>query len=140
MASELVGEIAVAVGGVLSAAVPLLGNRANRKTLRDDMDRDIAAMNALPEGHPAREAFGELIKRQAEMMTRELETRRDPFGIGLGVGFIVTGMVVGIVILRGDLSKWWLIAVALAFLIGSAALAQDASKLKRDPKGKPIHD
>ncbi|MFD3402543.1 hypothetical protein ACFWUU_17800 [Kribbella sp. NPDC058693] len=139
MDNELVGQIVVAIGGVLSAGVPLIGNRNNRKSLRDDADRDIAAMNALPETHPARDAYDALIKRQAVRMSAELDLRRDPFGIGLAVAFIVIGSLGGVLIFQDQsISRWWLIGVALAFLFGSAGLAQDASKRKRDDKGRPV--
>lgn len=139
MDSELIGQVAIAALGSISAAVPILGKRSSRKNVRVNLAQDVAMLKDLPESSRAKTLLTSHIERQIELISTVDERRRDPTGIGLALGFIAIATLGGIgAIQKGGGWLWLLVPVVLMFLLGSVGLSQDATKHKRDDKGRPI--
>jgi len=135
MSLELVGQIGIAILGVVSAVAPLIGNAVNNRSPVEDL-RGIAELNKfLPEESGVRaklETYGETL---AESMIEDFKAKRDPIGIVLALNFIALSVTGGIIViaLGGDW-LWWLIPIVLVYIIGSVGLAADASKRQRKPR------
>ena len=131
-------QIVVGVLGVLSASVPLLGNRQDRKTLQSDLRQDLDLLTRMPDGDLKRR-FEQHATRTMDELEAARDRRRDPFGITLAICFIAFSTLGGIwAINAGGWWLWSLILVAFAFTLGAGGLAQDMSKKKRDAKGRPV--
>lgn len=140
MSIEVIGQVAVAAFGVLTAAVPVLGSRQRRRDLRADLKSDMELLNVTPDGE-LKVLLTTQIKAIFEEIAKERRRRRDPFGVGLGLAFIAAATAAGIWVIRiGGNARWWLILVALVFVLGLAGFAQDVSRSERDSKGRPVKD
>ena len=136
---SLLGQIGVAGLGVISTTVPLANNRVARKDLRKNIQADISILSDLPEGSRQREALLTHIDASIDRLIVDQARRRDPLGIGLALAFLGVSVPTGIwAISAGGWWLWLLVPVFFVFVLGSAGLAQDASRLRRDEKGRPV--
>ncbi|MFI6758294.1 hypothetical protein ACIBF5_04010 [Micromonospora sp. NPDC050417] len=131
---DLVAQIAVAALGVLSAAVPFLGGRQDRRILKEDIE----LLNKVPDG-----VIRQRLERQVIATLDEIEAarhhRRDPYGVTLALVLIAASVIGGVWAISAG--GWWLLSlvvVAFVFAVGAAGLVQDVTKRKRDKRGDPI--
>lgn len=139
MNAALLGQIAVAVLGVIAAAVPLAGNRAASKDARSNLQTDLAILAELPAESTRRDRLVEHIDASVDRLIADQSRRRDPMGVGLGLALILISILGGVWAVSAG--GWWLLSlipVLLVFMLGSAGLAQDVTLLNRDEGGRPL--
>jgi hypothetical protein len=132
-------QIAVAGLGTISAVAPLAANRTAKRDLRKNLQSDVSLLAKLPSESARRDALVNHIDNAIDRLIADQDRRRDPLGIGLALSFIVVSIAGGVWAINEG--GWWLltlIPVLIIFVLGSAGLAQDASRLKRDEKGRPL--
>jgi hypothetical protein len=137
MSGETWAQIAVGVFGVASAAIPVIGNRQQRRNMRHDLKADFEMLPLAPEG-PLRAKLEAQISWSLDEIAEDRERRRDPFGIVLALCLIGASVAVGIFAIKAG--GFWLLALAPAGILGivsAGGLAQDSRRLKRNPKGNP---
>jgi hypothetical protein len=139
MNAALLGQIAVAVLGVMGATVPLLANRTARKDIRANLQADLSLLGELPPESKRRDELVAHVDASIDRLIADQERKRDPGGVALGLAIIGISIAGGIWVL--SIGGWWLfllIPAALGVLVGSVGLAQDVSLIHRDSSGRPL--
>ncbi len=134
MSWETGSKIALSALPVLAALMALFRGRGGRYT-RVKQNAELLAL--LPEGSAARNRLLKYLDDSITALAREEESqRRDPFGTGLAVVFLIGAAITLIFAIDG--SGWWWVATATLLVFGVAGLAESATMSERDDRGRRI--
>ncbi|MFE5840351.1 hypothetical protein ACFQ7N_01730 [Streptomyces niveus] len=130
-------SIAVAVVGVGGV---MIERRRREPRGRERIKADLELLELLPsDSSVVPELRGHIEESIKQIIEVEDEKRRDPFGIVLAIVFTLIAIsLIAASFINGGLYWWLTVPGGLTGLFGLAGLAQDATKQKRDERGRPI--
>lgn len=141
--AELVvpGLSALAAAGVFSV-VPRFARAAfpdHRERLRSEIERDADLLGKLPENIDARQNLIESINNDVQRLSKLREARRDPFGIGLSVFFLVLTALAtwGAFQSDGWLRVFLFVVAGVLALFALVGFTESAQQTLRDEKEGP---
>jgi hypothetical protein len=134
---DTASKVAVAALTVLGVLLQLVRRPDGR---HGQVKRNLELLALLPDDSSSRSRLLRHIDESVErLISNDDELRRDPTGIGIAVVFLVAACALVVVAIRSGDWWWWLI-VAFLVLFGIVGLGQDATRRKRDAKGRPIRN
>ncbi|WP_155979726.1 hypothetical protein [Nocardiopsis sp. CNS-639] len=137
MTFELASQIIIAIFGFLGVVFPLIPRRQNR-SLRDNIKEDLEIASNLPDGS-AKDKLLQHVDAMVVQVCEEQNYRREPFGLVLGMSFIIFSAAGGIWVISAG--GWWLVALVVlipSLFMGIVGVTLDGTKKKRDSRGRSI--
>lgn len=140
--ARFVGALLAAAGGPALLSRLLRATFPNKKErLRSEIERNADLLAKLPKGSAGYNLLLTSIEADVERLMIDLrEARREPLSIGLGIVFVVMGIVAGV--WAWQLGGWWQVPVWLGAvtltLFGLVGIQQGARETIRDDKGNPL--
>lgn len=134
------GDLVGALSGVAVAVLRLVGVRSSRGRRRDQIKRDLEIVQLLPEASAARSELLAHIEDSLNVLIKdERERRRNPSGVVLGLVLVGIAGWAASAATRGGSAWWWLLAIPLG-AIGLFGAVDDATRRRRDERGRPIEE
>lgn len=128
----IVSSAAVVLAAVLGS--PKLGRNPRARILKD-----IEIYKALPDNSTAKRQQLSLVEKQVDALAKNLEGRRSPMEIVLGVIILILAFLVIWPMVNWG-GWWWLLSPGAIFLLllGGVGLGQGLTKGSRNEKGRLI--
>lgn len=137
MSQSVVGAI---ISGVVAISAVILGKTDIFNRDQNSIVKDTELYRALPDESQSKRKLLKWIDEKVESyITNETKLTRDLTGVILGLAFIGAGGYLSWFFI--EQSSWWRIGLVLSIfmvILGVVGLVQDASKLERDHKGRPL--
>jgi hypothetical protein len=133
-------EVTPILVGLLAFAGVLWQGRRPRFDSRDRLRRDLELLEAMPDDLEVKAEYKQHISKAFESLIKDEDERsRDPRGVVLGIVLMIVGA--WLVWTAFDLGGWWHVLTVFGMLLFSVAAfgtAQDATKQRRDERGRVI--
>lgn len=108
--------------------------------MRRDIERDLGLLAQIDWDSPEAKQLRRSVDLRLGELAKYSRLRREPFGMSLGIAFVVAGLaaLIGAYNLDGWL-PWllWPLGVVVA-LLGVAGIAEDGGRAERDKDGKRV--